>query len=139
MKQDHQGRSRCQQGTSLFGRIEFEMTLRCLCKEIEQALRYMDPGSGEKSGQKIQIWEDLSYNEHLLGAYKVPAIYEYFLSYTLKIPMQLALYYCLHFNDEETENFPMIVQPAVVKPEENPRQADPRAQALYHLAILPGV
>lgn len=53
--------------------------------------------------------------------------------------MRLTLYYCLHFNDEETENFPMFVQPVVVKPEENPRQADPRAQALYHLAGLPGV
>lgn len=27
----------------------------------------MDPGSGEKSGQEIEIWEDLAYNEHLSG------------------------------------------------------------------------
>lgn len=53
--------------------------------------------------------------------------------------MRLALYYCLHVNDEETENFPVVVQPVVVKPEENPRQADPRAQALYDLVVLPGI
>lgn len=32
----------------------------------------MDPGSGEKSGQEIEIWEDVADNEHLSGAYNVP-------------------------------------------------------------------
>lgn len=72
MKQNHQGGSTCKQGTGLFGHIEFEMTLPCLCDEIKQALRCMNPGSGEKSGQEIEIWEDLADNEHLSGAYNVP-------------------------------------------------------------------